>query len=241
MVRPVFVPKNRRVLDDERAKRAAEEEREKALAKEARKALKKSTREQITEAVRQSAVKAENQVNELKRSLHNARNNMVDDTDGVDEEAEYQAWEFREMKRLKRAQDQAQARELEAQETERRRNLTDEERAAEDAELVKQGLRKAPVSTEVGVLDPSARHVKQSKGMFYMDDDTLEGRDDIRLRDTSEATRDDRLRAMQKAIKRSRDADRAQPTKRRRHGVDTSRSSMWGGGRDVDKKVESSN
>jgi microfibrillar-associated protein 1 len=56
----------------------------------------------------------------------------VDDTDDVDPEAEYAAWKLREIKRLKRDQDAIVAAEREREEIERRRNLSKEERDAED-------------------------------------------------------------------------------------------------------------
>lgn len=56
----------------------------------------------------------------------------VDDTDDLDPEAEYAAWKLREIKRLKRDQDAMVAAEREREEIERRRNLSKEEREAED-------------------------------------------------------------------------------------------------------------
>ncbi|KAK5449872.1 hypothetical protein LTS15_008445 [Exophiala xenobiotica] len=61
---------------------------------------------------------------------------MVDDTDGLDPEAEYAAWKVRELKRLKRDREALIAREKEIEETERRRNLTAEEREREDKEFL---------------------------------------------------------------------------------------------------------
>ncbi|GBG30262.1 Microfibrillar-associated protein 1 [Hondaea fermentalgiana] len=125
---------------------------------------------------------------------------MIDDTDGVDEEGEFKAWELREMKRLKRARDKANMREEQAKDTARRRALTDAEREAEDAILVQEGVRK----------DGDKIIKRANKGMFYMDDDAMEGSSDVRLREAEGETQDDRLRAMERAIRKSRDADRAQ-------------------------------
>ena len=50
-----------------------------------------------------------------------------------DPEAEYAAWKLRELKRIKREREAIEAREAERAEVERRRNLTEEERRAEDA------------------------------------------------------------------------------------------------------------
>lgn len=60
----------------------------------------------------------------------------LDDRDGLDPEAEYQAWKLRELKRIKRAREAIEAAEREREEIERRRNLTAEEREREDREFL---------------------------------------------------------------------------------------------------------
>ena len=52
---------------------------------------------------------------------------MPDDTDEVNPEQEFDDWKLRELRRLKRDQDAKEARERDAAETERRRNMTDQE------------------------------------------------------------------------------------------------------------------
>ena len=56
----------------------------------------------------------------------------VDDTDGLDEEAERAAWKLRELKRVRRDRLAIEEKEKEREEIDRRRALTDEERKAED-------------------------------------------------------------------------------------------------------------
>jgi microfibrillar-associated protein 1 len=56
----------------------------------------------------------------------------VDDTDGLDHEAEYAAWKLRELKRVRRDRLAIEEKEKEREEIERRRALTAEEREAED-------------------------------------------------------------------------------------------------------------
>ncbi|KAK4546306.1 hypothetical protein LTR36_001983 [Oleoguttula mirabilis] len=56
----------------------------------------------------------------------------VDDTDGVDPEAERAAWKLRELKRVRRDRLAIEEKEKEREEIERRRNMTAEEREAED-------------------------------------------------------------------------------------------------------------
>lgn len=56
----------------------------------------------------------------------------VDDTDGLDEEAERAAWKLRELKRVRRDRLAIEEKEKEREEIDRRRALTEEERKAED-------------------------------------------------------------------------------------------------------------
>ena len=56
----------------------------------------------------------------------------VDDTDGLDPEAERAAWKLREFKRVRRYRLAIEEKEKEREEIERRRNMTAEEREAED-------------------------------------------------------------------------------------------------------------
>jgi hypothetical protein len=65
-----------------------------------------------------------------------------DDTDRPeDEEAAFEAWRLRELQRIKRDLDAEAAVAAEQAETLRRRNLSDAERAREDAELERAGLK----------------------------------------------------------------------------------------------------
>ncbi|EMC98105.1 hypothetical protein BAUCODRAFT_67201 [Baudoinia panamericana UAMH 10762] len=57
---------------------------------------------------------------------------VVDDTDGVDVDAEHAAWKLRELKRVRRDRLAIEDKEKEREEVERRRNMTAEEREAED-------------------------------------------------------------------------------------------------------------
>ncbi|KAK2875654.1 hypothetical protein FQN49_001533 [Arthroderma sp. PD_2] len=60
----------------------------------------------------------------------------IDDTDGVDPDAELAAWKLRELKRVKREREAIEVAEKEREEIERRRNLTAEERDREDREFI---------------------------------------------------------------------------------------------------------
>ena len=60
----------------------------------------------------------------------------VDDTDGLDPEAERAAWKLRELKRIKRERETIEVAEKEREEIDRRRNLSTAEREAEDKEYI---------------------------------------------------------------------------------------------------------
>ncbi|ROV89582.1 hypothetical protein VMCG_09932 [Cytospora schulzeri] len=96
----------------------------------------------------------------------------VDDADGVDPEAEYAAWKLRELKRLKRAREAVEAREREIAEKERRQNLTEEERAAEDEALVARQREEKEGRGKMGFMQKYYH-----KGAFYQDDLKTEGLD----------------------------------------------------------------
>lgn len=92
---------------------------------------------------------------------------LVDDTDGVDPEAEHSAWRLRELHRLKRDREVMVAREKELEEIERRRNLTAEERDAEDKEF----LEKQKADREDGRGKAALLSKYHHKGAFFMDDE----------------------------------------------------------------------
>ncbi len=115
------------------------------------------------------------------------RDNMPDDTDGTDEVGEFRAWELREMRRLRDASHTEVARGLERADVERRRKLTDEQRATEDA--------KERIEEVIAHQVPPGRKVSSRyyhKGAFYVDEESLEaseaktGRADPRRRDLTQ-------------------------------------------------------
>ena len=61
----------------------------------------------------------------------------VDDTDGLDPTAEFDAWRLRELLRIKRTEEEREQADAERAELERRRNMTEEEKAKEDEALLK--------------------------------------------------------------------------------------------------------
>jgi microfibrillar-associated protein 1 len=95
---------------------------------------------------------------------------MVDDTDGLDPEAEYAAWKLRELKRLKRDREAIEQREKDIEEIERRRNLTQAEREADDREYIEQQKEER----EEGRGKAGFLQRYHHKGAFFQDEETAE-------------------------------------------------------------------
>ncbi|CAO3698692.1 unnamed protein product [Rhizopus microsporus] len=133
--KPVFIPKAKRetILQQEQLAKEREE-RERRLE------------EELEERKRQSHnMLAE----ELKREREEALNkdlseydDIPDDTDKVDEEAEYEAWKLRELARIKRDREARIAREREEEEIQRRRELPEEVRLKEDLQKAEETRKK---------------------------------------------------------------------------------------------------
>ncbi|KAK8209401.1 splicing factor, Prp19-binding domain-containing protein [Phyllosticta capitalensis] len=96
----------------------------------------------------------------------------IDDTDGVDPEAEHAAWRLRELRRVKRERQAIEAAEKEREEIERRRALTTPEREAEDAAFIaQQKEERAGKGTMAGMQKYFHR------GAFFQDDAAEAGLD----------------------------------------------------------------
>ena len=94
---------------------------------------------------------------------------QVDDTDGLDPETERAAWKLRELKRVKREREAIETAEREREEVERRRNLTQEEREAEDKEFLNE---QKEVREGKGKMSYMQKYFH--KGAFFQDDETAE-------------------------------------------------------------------
>ncbi|KNE55922.1 hypothetical protein AMAG_01780 [Allomyces macrogynus ATCC 38327] len=169
-LKPVFVPKHKRVTTPAPADPAAEDDDD---AYSRTKELRRLESRALLEA-------------EIKRELAAAAAATqstldVDDTDGLDPDAEYAAWEERELARLRRSADERRAYEQELAERERFANMTTEEREAyaRQVQLEKEAAQKDK---------PKIKFLQKyyHKGAFYLD----EGRD-LLDRNYNEATGDD--------------------------------------------------
>ncbi|KAI4118815.1 MAG: hypothetical protein LQ345_001208 [Seirophora villosa] len=98
--------------------------------------------------------------------------NEVDDTDNVDPEMERAAWKLRELKRIKRDREAIEEAEKEREEIERRRNLTNEEREAEDKEFLEQQKEDREGKGKMSYMQKYFH-----KGAFFQDDAKAEGLD----------------------------------------------------------------
>lgn len=104
----------------------------------------------------------------------------VDTDDGADEEAEYEAWKLRELKRIKRDRDEREQMEKERLEVERLRNMTEEERRQEAR------LNPKLITNKASKGKYKFLQKYYHRGVFYLDED-----DELYKRDFSAATLDD--------------------------------------------------
>ncbi|KAI8993645.1 splicing factor, Prp19-binding domain-containing protein [Pilobolus umbonatus] len=170
--KPVFIPKAYRetiLLKEKLAKE--QEEKEKQIEAEIEE-RKKQSHDMLAEELKREQ-------EEAKQKEIKDYEDYIDDTDGLDEEAEFDAWRIRELNRIKRDREERIAREKEEEELERRRALPEEVRLKEDLERAKQSKEK----------DRGQQTFMQKyyhKGVFYQDTD-----DEVFKRDYTAPTVDE--------------------------------------------------
>jgi microfibrillar-associated protein 1 len=170
MMKPNFIKKDKRNgtqtaaqdtrTDEEHA--AAEEARRKAIADEI-------VEEQIRKDIAAKEAGKKNWDDE------EDEDDEVDDTDDLDRPAEEAAWKLRELKRIKRDREAIEEKEKELEEIERRKNLTEEERKAEDDEYI---AKQKEDKDSKGKMSYMQKYYH--KGAFFQDDSKavgLDGRD----------------------------------------------------------------
>ncbi|TDL28934.1 hypothetical protein BD410DRAFT_781492 [Rickenella mellea] len=124
MFRPVFVPKRGRITVLEREQEAADSEealRKKEAAEEERR---QQSHDLVAESIKRELLEKEKEDEQPD----------LDDTDGIDPTAEFEAWRLRELERIKRDKEEQMKREKEREEVERRRALPEDVRLKEDLE-----------------------------------------------------------------------------------------------------------
>ena len=179
MMRPKFIPKNQRqgngaatIATTAAAATTAgekEEQDEEAAAEARRAAADELIEEQIKKDLAARSAGRKHWEDDADVSDAGAE---VDDTDDLDPEAEYAAWKLRELKRLRRERDAIEAKEAELAEIERRRNLTEEERRAEDDAHVAQQREEKEGRGKMAFMQKYFH-----KGAFYQDESKAAGLD----------------------------------------------------------------
>jgi microfibrillar-associated protein 1 len=132
LLRPVFLKKNERnkvVAPVKSAEEMAADEE--ARRQEQSRAL---VQEQVEARIAEKAAGKK----DWDDDVEDADINAIDDTDGLDPDAEYAAWKLRELKRIKRERTAIEEAEASLAEIERRRNLSAAERDAEDRKFIEQ-------------------------------------------------------------------------------------------------------
>ncbi|KAJ3320248.1 Microfibrillar-associated protein 1 [Boothiomyces sp. JEL0866] len=151
LLKPVFVPKDSRetILEQERLAKEAEEAEKKR--KEMLEERKQESSELVVELLRKEMAEAEQQMESM----------LIDDTDGVDEEAELIAWKIRELSRIKRDREEREMRLVDQDDIDRRREMTDE-----------QVLEENKADGKIGVEKTKYRFLQKyyHKGAFYVGD-----------------------------------------------------------------------
>jgi microfibrillar-associated protein 1 len=118
---------------------------------------------------------------------HDSDSGLPDDADDLEDPVEFEAWRLREVQRLARDRKERHAFEHDKAETERRRGLTEGERAAEDLAAGK-GAKEG--EKEKWKFMQKYYH----KGAFYMDEEKdLKDADDVRKRTFAEPTLEDKF------------------------------------------------
>ncbi|KAJ3292324.1 hypothetical protein HDU79_001538 [Rhizoclosmatium sp. JEL0117] len=158
MLKPVFIPKSHRetIHERERLEKEAEAAELKRLADlEARKV---ESHNLVEEELRK----------EIAAATVNDTIPDVDDTDGLNEEEEYELWRLRELNRIKRDRLERDKEEKELADIERRRNMTDAEIQAENEKL-------NPKKEEKKQLKFMQKYYH--KGAFFTDEEIVATRD----------------------------------------------------------------
>mmetsp|Transcript_4121 Transcript_4121/g.5295 ORF Transcript_4121/g.5295 Transcript_4121/m.5295 type:complete len:470 (+) Transcript_4121:39-1448(+) len=179
ILKPIFVPKNQRETIKEAEQKALAEEAKKKKLILKKEDEKRRTRDMIAQIIRKESEQVSKHLDG-----NDSENDMPDDRDELDEALEYEAWKVRELQRIKRDKDDRQQMEDEKKETERRRNMTDEERRLEDRAI---GKNKEKLKAKWKYLQKYYH-----KGVFYMDENSME-QDDVRARTYDGPTLEDKF------------------------------------------------
>jgi len=189
MLRPKFIPKDKRKLKGAEEEKQRNEEVQFELERARQEERRRETRRLVALEVQREAEAG----HEADITDNDSEAGMPDDMDVDDDEVEYEKWKVRELRRLVRDKEERERRAEEARETERRRQMTDDEIMREDRALGKLA------GNDTSRRDESKQGFMQKyyhKGAFFMDEESLDKlkkskdprKEDVRRRDYTEAT-----------------------------------------------------
>ena len=170
-VAPTFIPKHKRAAQAQVEKQTEDDK----WAAEEQRRIEKADEMLRAQIERDARIRAEG-----RRDWDDEDNvvDEVDDTDDVDPEAERAAWKLRELKRVKREREAIEVAEKEREEIERRRNLTAEERKAEDEEYLAKQAEERGEKGQMGFMQKYFH-----KGAFFQGDEGEAGQELAALKD----------------------------------------------------------
>ncbi|KAF9778125.1 microfibrillar-associated protein MFAP1, Zn finger, CCHC type protein [Thelephora terrestris] len=161
LFRPKFVPQRARATIAERD----------AMAQDTEEAIRRKEEEAEERRQQSHNMVADTIKRELLEKEKEAEIPDVDDTDGLEPEAEFEAWRLRELARIKRDKEAEVRRELEREEIERRRALPEEQRLREDMENAKRTRDEKPKGQQKFL------QKYWHKGAFHQDAEVLKKHD----------------------------------------------------------------
>ena len=128
LLKPVFVSKDDRLTIKEKLQKELEEKANKEIEMKLKEQKKKETKKLVLSIIQKD-------LNGELDDKDAEDQEMPDDTDEPDNTTEYENWKIRELKRIKRNEEENLMKLKEKEEIERRRNLTDDQRKEENLRL----------------------------------------------------------------------------------------------------------
>ncbi|CAM9268751.1 unnamed protein product [Choristocarpus tenellus] len=180
VLKPVFVPKAKRETAIERERQRKEEEEKQRKRNIQNENRKRETRQLAAEVVQREEEMTENHLED-----NESEGGAPDDDDDMDEELAYEEWKVRELGRVRKEKEEKERLVKEKEDTERRRAMTDDQRRLEDAMMGKNQEK------DKGKIKFMQKYYH--KGAFYMDEESVKMKDDVRRRSYHEPTLEDKF------------------------------------------------